>query len=135
VHGIDEAMVKEKPTFDKVYDEFEEFIRGSVLMAHNAAFDIGFLKAELGRYSRVPPGNSVIDSLKLFREWYPQLKSHSLESVAEHVDVSDGGFHRALADSMYVALIFDKGVHRLGESARLSDLYAESGGSMKMGSN
>ncbi len=131
VHGITDKMVKDQPSFKDVYPEFEKFIEGSVLMAHNAKFDISFMKAEIKRAGCDLPPNLVIDSLKLFRKWYPGSTSHSVESVARHADVKTDVLHRAAADSLYVFLIFDKNVKERNGKYKLGDIYDQSGGAMK----
>ena len=131
VHGITDAMVKEKPTFKEAYPAFQEFIQGSVLMAHNAKFDISFVKAEIERAGYDIPSNMVIDSLKLFRKWYPKSTSHTVESVARDAKVETDTLHRAEADSLYVFLIFDKGIKERNEKSKLGDIYEQCGGPMK----
>ena len=131
VHGITDAMVKDKPTFKEIYPEFQEFIHGSVLMAHNARFDISFVKAEAKRAGEPVPPNLVIDSLNLFRKWYPKSQSHSVEAVARNAKVSTDTLHRALADSLYVFLIFDKTLQERESPAKLRDIYSECGGPLK----
>ncbi|NCC52674.1 MAG: 3'-5' exonuclease [Spartobacteria bacterium] len=128
VHGISDAMLADQPTFAEIYPEFLEFIDGSVLMAHNATFDVGFLQEEIKRIGADLPPNKTIDSLPLFRAWYPEVKRHNLEAMAEHLHVNNGGFHRALADSVYIALILDEGLKRFDDSARLRDIYSDAGG-------
>jgi DNA polymerase III epsilon subunit family exonuclease len=128
VHGISTDMVKDEPVFKKVYPEFLEFIDGSVLIAHNAQFDISFITEELKRSRMKLPPNRVIDSLDLFRKWYPDLESYSLSKVAEHAKIKSDVFHRALADSVYVAKIFNKKAKKLGAEATLGDVYADAGG-------
>ena len=131
VHGINNAMVKDKPTFQEIYPEFQEFIRGSVLMAHNARFDISFVKAEAKRAGEPMPPNAVIDSLSLFRKWYPKSTSHSVEAVARASEIKTDTLHRAMADSLYVFLIFDKTLKERESTAKLHDIYSESGGPLK----
>jgi DNA polymerase-3 subunit alpha (Gram-positive type) len=128
VHGISNKMVKDAPTFEAIYPEFRAFIKGAVLMAHNARFDIAFVNEEVRRIKGEAPDNYVVDSLGLFRTWYPQLKSHALASVAEHTKVSGDDFHRALADSIYVARIFNQYTHTMDPKARLKVVYADAGG-------
>ncbi|MBN1270486.1 MAG: 3'-5' exonuclease [Kiritimatiellae bacterium] len=114
VHGITMEMVRDAPEFKEAYPEFEEFARGCVLIAHNARFDVGFLKEECKR-SRLPsPRLPVLDSLRLFRAWFPEAESHSLEPLAVHTGVEAGRFHRAVEDSVYVEKIFGLGLKRLG---------------------
>jgi len=131
IHGISTDMVRDEPPFDRVYEEFAEFIDGAVLVAHNARFDIAFIHEELRRKKLPNPMNEVVDSLRLFRTWFPDLPSHSLQAVAEHMQVGGEEYHRALADSMYVVLILDKGLARFERAARLGDIYADSGGALR----
>ena len=131
VHEITDDMVKDKPTFKDIYPEFQKFIAGSVLMAHNAKFDISFVKAEIKRTGCELPPNLVIDSLSLFRKWYPKSTSHSVEAVARAADVKTDTLHRASADSMYVFLIFDKSVKELNDKFKLGDIYDQCGGPLK----
>jgi DNA polymerase III epsilon subunit family exonuclease len=131
VHGITDDMVKGKPTFKDIYPEFQKFINGSVLMAHNARFDISFVKAEIKRAGCELPPNLVIDSLSLFRKWYPKSTSHSVEAVARHAEVKIDTLHRAAADSLYVFLIFDKGLKERNDKSKLGDIYGECGGPLK----
>jgi DNA polymerase-3 subunit alpha (Gram-positive type) len=131
VNGITDDMVKGKPTFKDIYPEFQKFINGSVLMAHNAKFDISFVKAEIKRAGCELPSNQVIDSLGLFRKWYPKSTSHSVEAVARDAKVKTDTLHRASADSMYVFLIFDKGVKERNDKFKLGDIYGECGGPLK----
>ena len=106
VHGISNEMVQDAPAFAEVIGEFEAFIGNAVLVAHNAPFDVNMLSAEYQRAGKEFPHNEVIDSLKLARTWYPDLKSHKLGTMAEHLGLAKGSFHRALDDSLYLAQIF-----------------------------
>ena len=131
VHGITDEEVKNEPAFADIYPQFLEFISGSVLIAHNAKFDISFVKAEATRAGRELPANKVIDSLALFRKWYPKSSSHSVAAVARHAAVCTDTLHRAAADSMYVFLIFDKSIRERNEKYKLGDIYDQCGGPMK----
>jgi len=131
VHGITTAMVKSQPTFREVYPEFRDFVDGCVLLAHNARFDIGFIREEIERNKGKLPQNIVIDSLSLFRNWYPDSKSHSLEALVEHTKVKDNKkFHRAQADSRYLALILEEGLQKHPETESLADLCKAAGGGL-----
>jgi len=131
IHGISNETVSDKPPFSQVYPEFEDFIRGSVLMAHNARFDVAFMAAEIARAKQAVPPNPVLDSLRLFRLWYPDSASHTLSDLAEHTDISAGRFHRGLADSMHVYLIFDKGLQARAAGMRFHDLVRQCGGALR----
>ncbi|MBU1909662.1 MAG: 3'-5' exonuclease, partial [Verrucomicrobia bacterium] len=130
VHGITNEDVQDKPSFKKVYPEFAEFAQGSVLMAHNARFDVSFMAEEIRRAELPMLNNLVVDSLPLFRKWFPDARSYTLSEVAHYTEVDTGVLHRALADSMYVVLIFEKGLSKRNGHLRLGELYQESGGAM-----
>jgi len=121
IHGIDNDMVKDEPSFKEIYPSFRQFIDGTVLIAHNARFDIAFMKEELMRNDLKPPPSVVIDSLSLFRNWFPESQSHSLEGLSTYLNINPGALHRALADSWLIFRILSKGldtrdgVHTLGD--------------------
>ncbi|HOW98335.1 MAG TPA: 3'-5' exonuclease [Kiritimatiellia bacterium] len=130
VHGITNEDVADKPSFKQVYPEFVDFVQGSVLMAHNARFDVSFMAAEIRRSELPLLNNLVVDSLPLFRRWFPSAKSYTLSDVAHYTKVDTGVLHRALADTVYMVLIFEKGLSKRSASLRLGELYRESGGAM-----
>lgn len=128
VHGITNEDVANKPSFKEIYSEFEEFTRGCVLMAHNARFDVSFMAEEIKRAGFTLPNNLVVDSLPLFRKWFPASRSFTLADVANYTEVDTDILHRALADTLYVVRIFEKGLSRLETRLRLGELYQISGG-------
>lgn len=128
VHGITTEMVKDKPSFAEVYPEFQAFVGDAILMAHNARFDVAMVKEEVERNELAHPGNVVIDSLKLFRTWYPEAENHKLAYLAEHVGITGDGFHRGDADSRFTALILFEGLKSHTNCTTLRKLLAASGG-------
>lgn len=113
VHGITTEMAAEAPVFKEVWPAFEAFCGDSVLLAHNATFDIGFLKAELKRAGISSPALPVTDTLPLFRKWFPHALSHSLEKLTMDLGVSSDIYHRAEADAFHIVNIFKIGMtHR-----------------------
>ncbi len=128
VHGIDDKMVADEPTFEEIYPEFQEFIDGTVLIAHNARFDISFLEEELKRCGMKEPKNEVVDSLPLFRSWFEDASSFSLEGLALHLKIREGGFHRALADSMFIYWILERGMEDQAKVKTLGNLEKAAGG-------
>jgi len=112
VHHITDAMVKDAPDFKEVWPEFSEFCDGTILLAHNATFDVGFLKAELKRAKIKPIALPVADTLPLFRDWFPRALSHSLEKLSTYLGVSGDTYHRAEADAFYIVNIFNIGMKR-----------------------
>ncbi|MFO7871579.1 MAG: 3'-5' exonuclease [Kiritimatiellia bacterium] len=130
VHGISDKMVADAPGFGAVFPEFIEFTEGAVLLAHNAGFDVRFLRAEIERAGLRPPANEVLDTLRLFRGWFPEAEAHNLRALVEHLGVKAASFHRALADASYLAEIFTRGVSALPEQPSLKELEESAGGAM-----
>jgi DNA polymerase III epsilon subunit family exonuclease len=110
VHGITTEMVTNAPVFASVWPEFAAFCADSVLLAHNAIFDLGFLRAELGRAGIEPPALTVGNTLPLFRCWFPEAPSHSLKPLSLFLGVRGENYHRAEADSFHIINIFKNGV-------------------------
>ena len=129
VHHITPDMVKDRPTFAQIYPEFLEFIDGSVLIAHNAPFDVRFISAEAGRNGMPAPKNAVLDSLVLFRTWYPDLPSHRVEDLINLFDISTDGLqeHRATDDSLFVYYAIQKEMERRSEEPRFQELLKSAG--------
>jgi DNA polymerase III epsilon subunit family exonuclease len=107
VHGITDRMVRGQPTIEQVLPEFLEFLGAddTVLLAHNAGFDLGFLNADLARLELMPPAHGILDTLTAARRRLQGLRNHRLETVANYLGVP-GGQHRALADSLTVKAAF-----------------------------
>lgn len=127
VHGITEDMVAEALVFADVWPQFEAFCGDSVWMAHNAMFDMRFLQVELERANLEVPAREVLDTLPLFRKWFPCAESHSLESLAAALDVSGGTHHRADADAFQIIRIFKIGMESR-EGLTLQHLIQHAGG-------
>lgn len=127
VHGITTKMTTNAPVFASVWPMFAAFCKDSILLAHNATFDTGFLRAELERAGIEPPVLPVGDTLPLFRCWFPQAESHALEPLSAYLGVQGGSYHRAAADSFHLIDIFNEGMrHRPGMTLR--QLERDAGG-------
>ncbi len=81
IHGITPEMVKDAPSFSQVYPRFMHFIGDSILMSHNARFDISFLAAEIHRCNLPVPDLAVLDTLRLFQHAFPKRRSYSLKNL------------------------------------------------------
>lgn len=127
VHGITAPMVAEAPVFHEVFPQFEAFCADSLLLAHNAGFDIRFLRAELKRNGMKAPGFAVLDTLPLFRTWFPDAASHALEPLSIHLHVQGETHHRAEVDSFYILNIFNAGM-RPHPAITLQQLERDAGG-------
>ena len=97
VTHITDDMVKNSPTIDVIFPKVLEFIKGSVLVAHNAEFDMGFLK-NVAKNLGYEFDYTYIDTLPLARKLYPDLKKHKLGKIAEHLKIKVEVAHRALDD-------------------------------------
>jgi DNA polymerase III epsilon subunit family exonuclease len=127
IHGITPELVKDCPAAGRVLPEFLEFIRGALLLAHNARFDARFVSAELSRNRIAAPDNPLLDSLPLFRAWFPDAPNHKLEDLAGYLEVNAGPSHRALADAQRIVEIFRKGIRELPGEPTLADLTRREG--------
>lgn len=109
IHGITDDMVADSPRFADVYPFFTNLVAGRALLAHNAAFDARFLRAEAHRNGLTLPDCVTLDTLRLFRLWFPEAPRHSLEALLEHLDMSSANPHRAFDDAEAVRKLFLKG--------------------------
>jgi DNA polymerase-3 subunit epsilon len=100
VHGFSTEFLKDKETFDKVADDFLNFIEDKTIIIHNASFDLGFLNHELKLIRRKEiKRNNVVDSLEIARGRFPG-SSNSLDALCRRfgIDLSRRSKHNALLD-------------------------------------
>ncbi|MBD7917113.1 DEDD exonuclease domain-containing protein [Cellulomonas sp. Sa3CUA2] len=99
--GITTSMLVGAPTIAQVLPGFLEFARGSVLVAHNAPFDVGFLRAAAARCDRAWPGFQVVDTVRLARRVVlrDEAPNHKLSTLAALFGAVETPNHRALADA------------------------------------
>ena len=111
VHGIMNEDLLDKPYFEEVAEEFLEFVNGSTLVIHNAAFDVGFLNNELklasSKYPMLEEICEIEDSLALAKDKFPGQRN-SLDALANRFDISgyDRTFHGALLDANILADVY-----------------------------
>ena len=111
VTGLTLEFLADKPAFEDVVDEFLAFVDGAELVIHNAAFDLGFLDAELSRlgerYGRMADRTTTVDTLLLARERYPGQRN-SLDALCKRlgVDNSHRQLHGALLDAQILADVY-----------------------------
>ncbi|MFG1401225.1 DNA polymerase III subunit epsilon [Xanthobacter sediminis] len=126
VHGLSSEFLSDKPVFAAVADEFLEFIADDTLVIHNAAFDIGFLNAELTRLGRpVILRDRVVDTLALARRRHPGA-SNRLDDLMNRygIDSSRRVKHGALLDAELLAEVYSELLG--GRQASLMGLVEES---------
>ncbi|WP_303720823.1 exonuclease domain-containing protein [Malonomonas rubra] len=107
IHGIQPELLPGQPTIDKVLPHFHKFAENSVLVAHNAAFDMRFLQLK-EESTGIRFENPVLDTLLLSSIIHPNQDSHSLEGLAERLNVTIVGRHTALGDAIVTAEVLLK---------------------------
>jgi DNA polymerase-3 subunit epsilon len=124
VHGITDRMVRGKPTIEHVLPQFIEFLghHDTILLAHNAPFDLGFLAMALTRLRITYPPHYLLDTLDMARRLYPAWPSHSLEYVATRLKVAKRAEHRALSDARLVKDIFPAVLQHVPAVRTITDL-------------
>jgi len=123
IHGITPEMVQGQPGILEVLPAFHAFVADTVLVAHNAAFDMRFLQLKEQKTGLVFE-QPVLDTLLLSAVIHPGQDSHRLEAIAERFNVTVIGRHTALGDAMVTAEVFvrllpllaEKGIHTLGQA-------------------
>lgn len=114
IHGISEDMVRGKPNIDVVLPSFFEFCEDTVLIAHNAAFDMRFLQLKEER-TGIRFSQPVLDTLLLSAVAQPNQESHRLDVILERLGINIESRHNALEDAIATAEVFLKLVPLLEE--------------------
>ena len=110
--GIDNAMVADAPLFVEIADTLREFLAGSVFVAHNVAFDYGFIRHEFARLEQ-PFRMPKLCTVREMRKAVPGLPSYSLANLTKHFSIDMTRHHRALSDAQAAAeLLFIINEHR-----------------------
>ncbi len=111
---ITDDMVKDAETIDKVIPKIIDFIGDSVLVAHNADFDIGYLKYNFEKYG-YKLENTYIDTLRLAKAIFPDLKKYKLGLIADSLKIKVDVAHRALDDVKTLVAVFKVMIERTKE--------------------
>lgn len=127
VHGIGPDALRDEREFVDIYPEFAEFIAGAVLLAHNANFDVNFVRTEALRAGYPIPPNPTIDTMQLFRRVLPGMPNYRVATIANHYGLEGGEFHRALDDVIYTVEAFFRALQEFGPDVTLGDVYRHAG--------
>jgi DNA polymerase-3 subunit epsilon len=127
VHGIDARALANEPTIKEVLPRFHRFCEDTVLVAHNAAFDMRFLELKEAA-TGVRFDQPVLDTLLLSAIVHPSQDNHSLDTIAERLGVRVIGRHTALGDALVTGEVFlrllpllaERGIVTLGQALEAS---------------
>jgi DNA polymerase-3 subunit epsilon len=117
VNGISDDMLVGKPKIETILEAFSDFCADDVLIAHNAAFDYGFLNVEYQRWEMRTPRGVVLDSYPMAKKVFPGLANYKLGTLVQHLQIESRGFHRAEEDATYCAHLLLKMIERINGSA------------------
>lgn len=114
--GITDTMVAGAPNVDQVLPSFLEFARDSVVVAHNAGFDVGFLRRACTAQGLAWPGYSIVDTVGLARSVLTrdEVPNVKLATLARHFRVAEPPNHRALADARATVAVLHHLLERIG---------------------
>ena len=134
--SITDDMVKGAPTERLAIEEFLAFAGDRLLIAHNANFDVGFIRVAAERHA-IPFTNSFLDTVGLSKYVNPELKKHKLDIIAKHYGLDDFHHHRASDDAETLARIFFVMLERLKDEGvdnfdRMLDSMSEKSDPLKL---
>ena len=119
IHGITNEMVATSPQMSEKIEEIHDFFRGSIVLAHHAPFDLGFLAVEFEKARLSLPMEPALCTSLLSRKWIHGVENHKLQTLVKHLQIDGGQAHRAYDDAkacLHVALAcFEK----MGEGVTL----------------
>lgn len=122
IHQITDDMVRHAPKFADVAAKVSEFVRGTVLVAHNTAFDVPILNAELARAGAPLFRGGCIDTIRLARKAFPGLPGYGLDNLARHFGIAFSQRHRSISDCEATVHIFWECVRQLRQSGTVRTL-------------
>jgi DNA polymerase-3 subunit epsilon len=120
IHGILPHMLQGQPTIEQVLPPFSRFTEGTILVGHNAAFDMRMLQLKEAQ-TGIKFTNPVLDTLLLSAVVHPNQESHSLEAIAQRLGINIIGRHTSLGDAMltgeiflkFIPLLIERGINTL----------------------
>ena len=121
IHGITNEMVADAPEMKTQIADFREFVDGSVLMAHHAPFDLGFLSLDFERSGILFP-NTLHLCTSLISRALLTTTNHKLQTLIKELNLEGGAAHRAYDDSYACLQVFLKSVEKLEPDVKISRL-------------
>jgi len=115
IHHISNEMVADSPSFADIASKLAVFLKDSILLAHNASFDMTFLACELQRAGLKPLREMALDTCRLARKALPEAPNYKLSTLAEYLNLEISPSHRALPDTQACLSVFEACVKALPE--------------------
>lgn len=135
IHGIVDEMVEDSPYFQDIRKDVERILNNSVIIAHNAPFDLKFVDMELHHTTELSAKNIILDTLGIARKFY-SFPSNNLGEIAKNLGIPTYGYHRAMADVQITKDVFEffkRDLKRRGiRVSLLKDLVRIQGGKIKL---
>lgn len=123
IHGISNEMLVGAPKISEIIGRFRDFIEGSIMVAHHAPFDMGFLAYEFEKYGLSFPMPPVLCTSLLSICLFPEYENHKLQTLVEQMSLAKGTAHRALDDSRACGAALMKCLEKVGAGRPLKDIY------------
>lgn len=123
IHGITNEMVENAPLMKDKILEIEKFMEDSLVMAHHAPFDQGFLAYELEKHGRPLPQSPVLCTSLLSRKLIEGTVNHKLQTLVEFLKIDGGAAHRALDDAKSCLYVGLESLKKIGESVTLRQAF------------
>jgi DNA polymerase III subunit epsilon len=123
IHGISNEMVANAPAIGSMIKPFRDFIEGSIMVAHHAPFDMGFLAYEFEKSGLSFPAPPVLCTSLLSIVLFPEYENHKLQTLVHEFKIEKRTVHRALEDSLACGAAFFKCVEKIGAGKPLKDVY------------
>lgn len=127
IHGISNEMVQEAPMMSQKITEVHDFFRGSVVMAHHAPFDMGFLAAEFEKAHLPLPSEPALCTSLLSRKWIHGVENHKLQTLVKHLHLDGGQAHRAYDDAKACLQVGLACFQKMGEDVTLAKAIKSQG--------
>lgn len=131
VTGITDDMVKDSPLIEDLLPQFAEFCGDDIIVAHNAAFDVQFLTADIKKYESEAPKGIILDTLSMAKKIIPGLANYKLGTLVQHFEIISTDFHRAEEDASYCGQVFWRLIEKVasnGQMPAIENLISLSGG-------
>ncbi len=127
IHKISNEMVADAPLISEKLQEIRDFLEGSILLAHHAPFDMGFMAYEFEKSKILLPHYPAICTSLLARNVIPESLNHKLQTLVKYLKLEGGQAHRATDDAFACLHVGLKCMERIGPEATLAEVYAKVG--------